>query len=142
MSYTPADYIRWVKLSLNQHMKSRLSDDGVDTLEYRSTVRAFQSRYGITPNGEVNKPTQDKLIWLNHADPAYARWANYALHTYLAGLKTTCWHSGLNEAVKLCEAPMPIPIDAGWIGPQVEYELRIALKVPVRHFTRPGKLTR
>lgn len=141
MIYSPAEYIRWVKASLNHHIGSRLPDNGADTGDYRLAVKSFQTRHGIQPaNGEVDKKTQDKLIWLNHADQKYVFWASHQLGAYLARRPSRYWSSDLNQVVRLCEFTMGVPIDEGWIGPQVEHALR-SWKLPSPNPKRPGLIS-
>ena len=137
MEYSTAEYIRWVKASINHHVGSKMRDDGSDTPEYRQWIRTFQGRYAIPQTGNVDKQTQDKLIWLNHADPRYVQWAAQSLHDYMARHNEKFWTQRLNELVKECQMLMGCTVDGGWIGPQVEWGLR-NYKLPLTKRRRPG----
>lgn len=76
---TATEYISWVKRSLNRQYSTRLKANGKKTSGYRDTVRRFQRDFGLSQTGEVNSPTQNKLITNNETQRAYMVWVHEAL---------------------------------------------------------------
>lgn len=80
------NYIRWVQRSLNRNVGSSLPATGEISPEYRLAVMKFQVAHGITPTGDIDEKTQNKLINTNESDPKYVMWVQRALNTQRYGL--------------------------------------------------------
>lgn len=80
------NYIRWVQRSLNRNVGSLLPATGEISPEYRQAVKQFQIQRGITPTGDIDENTQNKLIKANESDPKYVVWVQRALNTHGYGL--------------------------------------------------------
>lgn len=78
------EYVAWVKRTLNRMVFAGLKTDGQVNRSYRLWVEEFQARTGLTPNGKVDKATQDYLIALNNVSTNgrsrwYVTWVQQAL---------------------------------------------------------------
>lgn len=72
-------YICWVQRALIRNAWPGLKVNGQVSEAYRDVVRRFQTENGLKLNGDVDSPTQDRLIKLNHADVDYTAWVQTAL---------------------------------------------------------------
>lgn len=79
-------YLKWVQRSLNRIQGTEVVVDGKTSMNYRNAVRRFQRDHGLSPTGQVDSPTQNKLILANEADKAYVEWIQKALNKHGAGL--------------------------------------------------------
>lgn len=76
---TPAQYVSWVKRSLNRKYALRLFSDGRKGSTYRQAVRRFQSDLGLPVTGQVDASTQNAIIVNNEGNRSYLAWVQIAL---------------------------------------------------------------
>ncbi|MEM9091075.1 MAG: hypothetical protein AAGC93_20315 [Cyanobacteria bacterium P01_F01_bin.53] len=76
---SPKEYITWVQRSLNRIYGAGLITDGRKTPSYKKLVRKFQSQHSLPEKGEVDSPTQNKIIFANEADRSYMNWVHRAI---------------------------------------------------------------
>jgi peptidoglycan hydrolase-like protein with peptidoglycan-binding domain len=76
---TRDEYVAWVKRSLNRRYRKRLFVDGTKSPKYRKLVKRFQGDVGLPETGEVDKATQNVLIYANEQSYPYMQWVQRAL---------------------------------------------------------------
>ncbi|MEC4812572.1 MAG: hypothetical protein SAK29_04765 [Scytonema sp. PMC 1069.18] len=80
------DYLRWIQFSLNMYFKKTalhpsIVEDGVDTKNFRNAVEFFNERAtGRKNNREIDKKTQNKLIFANEQNSGYLNWLKTQLN--------------------------------------------------------------
>lgn len=124
----PADYINWVKRSVNRLSGSEMEQDGVKDEEYILSVKGFQSYESIPDNGEVDKRTQDHLIIANILIVEYCDWIRGVVTKELPGTPVGSgpWVKSTDHAAvrayqrKIGPAHGGLTVD-GWVGPHTEF---------------------
>jgi hypothetical protein len=125
----PEIYLCWAKRSLLRQGLAPGPVNGADTPAYRAAVRSFRARSEAAPPATVDAATQDRLVRLNHADAAYARWVQDAL--VRARLLAPAARearidkpgSAARRAIATLQKLHGLAED-GWVGPKTERLLR------------------
>jgi hypothetical protein len=78
---TPAEYIAWVKRSLNRLFNAGLVVDATTPEPYREAVRRLQREHGLPTTGDVNETTQNAIIKANERERNYLVWVQRALES-------------------------------------------------------------
>ncbi len=136
---TTSQYVRWVKGSLNRLLGCTLLDNDSKSDQYRMWVKEFQINQHLTPNGEVNSPTQDALMKLNRNNsPDYVEWVQRALNrSGDADAKLPVsgdWNDATSDVVRDFQNNEGLVVD-GFVGAKTETALLRRTGIPV-----PGRL--
>lgn len=142
----PADYINWVRRSLNRLGDCGLPENGKVDDDYEGFVSGFQAYEGITSDGVVGPNTQNHLIWANILSREYCDWIREVIKKDLPGTKTGSgpWMKPVDhDAVRAYQTefgPKNGGLQAdGWVGPHTEYVMlkRSKKKIPPKSTDPP-----
>ena len=119
---------------------STLLDDGMKGAQYRFWVEQFKVNQNLTPNGEVDSPTQDALMTRNWNYGDYVEWVQRALNrsgeTEGKLPVSGKWNDATSDAVRDFQNNEGLVVD-GFVGSKTETALlmRTGIRVPGRLMT-------
>ena len=141
MSISSADFVKWVQRGMNRIVDAGMTCDGVDTPQYRSTVKEFQMKTGLTQDGIVGTNTQNKITTISNSTYEYVEWIQSALTCPRIGIEipvTGARDTKTKNAIMSFQAFHDLD-DDGWVGPLTETELlKVSGMLPYGHIKTSG----